>query len=112
MPKGAYLGEFEQMVLLALIRLGDDAYGVTIRREIESRTDRRVVIGAVYATLERLERKGHVTSSVSEPEPVPGGRAKKYFQLTKAGAMALNHSREMMRRMEDGLALDSEAEVT
>lgn len=100
------------MVLLALIRLGDDAYGVTIRREIESRTDRRVVIGAVYATLDRLQRKGYVASTVSEPEPVPGGRAKKYFQLTEAGAAALNRSREMMRRMEEGLALDSEPEAT
>ncbi len=112
MPKGAYLGEFEQLVLLALIRLGDDAYGMTIRREIESRTDRRVIIGAVYATLDRLARKGYVTSTVYAPEPVPGGRAKKYFHLTKAGAAALNHSRKMMRRMEEGLALDSELEPT
>lgn len=111
MPKGAYLGEFEQMVLLALIRLADDAYGMTIRREIQSRTDRRVAIGSVYATLERLQRKGYLTSTVSGPQPVPGGRSKKFFRLAPSGATALNHSREMMRRMADGLALNSELEA-
>ena len=111
MPKGDYLGEFEQLVLLALIRLKGDAYGVTIRREIQGRTDRNVAIGAVYATLERLERKGLLTANVSEPEPIPGGRSKKYFRLTRTGAGALKHSREMMRRMEEGLGVDSELET-
>lgn len=110
MARGAFLGEFEQLVLLALIRLGDEAYGVTIRREIEARTDRRVAIGAVYATLERLERKGYAASTVSAPEPVPGGRAKKYVRLTQAGAIALSRSREMMHRMAEGLALDFKLE--
>ena len=108
MSKGEYLGEFEQMVLLALLRLKDDAYGVTVRREIQSRTDRRVAIGAVYACLERLERKGYVNSSVSDPQPVPGGRSRKYFQFTRAGADALHRTREMMQRMTEGLAVDSE----
>ena len=108
MPKGDYLGEFEQMVLLALIRLEDNAYGVTIRREIQSRTDREVAIGAVYATLERLEKKSYLTSTVSDPQPIPGGRSKKFFRLSPEGATALKHSREMMRRMADGLAVDSE----
>jgi DNA-binding PadR family transcriptional regulator len=111
MSKGDYLGEFEQMVLLALLRLKDNAYGVTVRREIQSRTDRQVAIGAVYACLERLERKGHVTSSVSEPEPVPGGRAKKYFSLTRSGAEALKHARDMVRRMTDGVAVDAELDA-
>ena len=111
MPKGDYLGEFEQMVLLALIRLNDNAYGVTIRREIQSRTDRNVAIGAVYATLERLENKGFLTSQASDPEPTPGGRSKKFFRLTPSGSNALKHSREMMRRMADGLAVDSELET-
>jgi DNA-binding PadR family transcriptional regulator len=111
MPKGDYLGEFEQMVLLALIRLEDNAYGVTIRREIQSRTDRSVAIGAVYATLERLENKGYVTSRVSDPEPTPGGRSKKFFHLTAAGSSALKHSRQMMRCMAEGLAVDSELET-
>lgn len=112
MPKGSYLGEFEQLVLLALIRLGDDAYGVPIRREIESRTGRGIAIGAVYGTLDRLARKGYVKSRQSEPEPVPGGRARKYFRPTRAGLKALHRSREMVRRMEEGLALDSELEAT
>ena len=108
MSKGEYLGEFEQMVLLALLRLRDDAYGVTVRREIQSRTDRRVAIGAVYACLERLERKGYVTSAISDPQPVPGGRSRKYFRFTRTGAEALQQSREMMQRMSEGLAVDSE----
>jgi PadR family transcriptional regulator PadR len=109
--KGEYLGEFEQMVLLALLRLKDDAYGVTVRREIQSRTDRRVAIGAVYACLERLERKGYVTAFVSDPQPVPGGRSRKYFRFTRSGAEALQQSREMVARMTDGMAVDSELEA-
>lgn len=108
MAKGEYLGEFEQLVLLALLRLKDRAYGVTVRREIERRTERRVAIGAVYATLERLERKEWVSSTVSDPQPVPGGRAKKYFRLTATGANALRRSREMVRRMTEGVAVDRE----
>lgn len=110
MTKGDYLGEFEQLVLLALLRLKDSAYGVTVRQEIEQRTERRVAIGAVYATLERLERKGWVTSEVADPEPVPGGRAKKYFHLTPDGAGALQRSRDMVRRMTDGIMVDRELE--
>jgi len=106
--KGEYLGEFEQMVLLALLRLKENAYGVTVRKEIQSRTDRRVAIGAVYACLERLERKGYVTASISDPQPVPGGRSRKYFEFTRAGAEALQQSREMVQRMTDGMAVDSE----
>lgn len=111
MSKGEYLGEFEQLVLLALLHLKEDAYGVTVRREIQSRTDRSVAIGAVYACLERLERKGYVESTVSEPQPIPGGRSRKYFKFTRSGAEALQHSREMMQRMTEGLAVDSELEA-
>jgi DNA-binding PadR family transcriptional regulator len=93
------------MVLLALLRLNDDAYGVTVRREIQNRTDRRVAIGAVYACLERLERKGYVTARVSDPQPIPGGRARKYFRLTREGAAALRRAREMMDRMTEGLSV-------
>ena len=108
MSKGEHLGEFEQMVLLALLRLKGDAYGVTVRQEIQSRTDRRVAIGAVYACLERLERKGYLNSTVSDPQPVPGGRSRKYFRLTRGGAAALQSSREMMQRMAEGMAVDAE----
>ena len=73
------LGEFEHMIVLALLRLEDRAYGVTVRQEIESRTQREVSIGAVYATLERLETKGYVRSHRGEPTPERGGRSKRFF---------------------------------
>jgi PadR family transcriptional regulator PadR len=111
MSKGDYLGEFEQLVLLALLRLKDNAYGVTVRREIQGRTDRRVAIGAVYACLERLERKGYVTSLVSAPEPVPGGRSKKYFRLTRTGAETLKLARDMVRSMTEGVAVEAELDA-
>jgi len=110
MTKGRHLGEFEQLVLLALLRLKEDAYGVTVRQEIEARTRRRVAIGAVYACLERLERKGHVAARVSDPQPIPGGRSRKYFMLTSEGAAALRSAREMMDRMAEGLAVNAELE--
>jgi len=103
--KGDYLGEFEQMVLLALIRLEDNAYGMTIRQTIQERSRRPVAIGQVYSALERLELKGYLASRVSGPEPVRGGRSKKLFRLTPEGAQALSHSRGMMERMADGLDL-------
>ena len=106
MPKGDYLGEFELYVMLALAHLGEDAYGVTIRREIEARTGRTVAIGAVYATLARLEEKGLVRFRVSDPQPVQGGRARKYFSLTGAGTRALRHSTAMLARMMAGLSPD------
>jgi len=108
MAKGQYLGEFEQLVLLALLRLRDNGYGVTVRREIQSRTGRNVAIGAVYACLERLERKGYVRSVISDPEPVPGGRAKKFFRMTRAGAKAFRQTRRMMSLMAGDLAIDTE----
>jgi len=79
MAKGDFLGEFEIYVMLALDRLGLEAYGVTIRQELTARTGREVAIGAVYATLARLETKGLVAHRLSQPQPVPGGRARKYF---------------------------------
>jgi PadR family transcriptional regulator len=106
MAKGDFVGEFELYVMLALARLGADAYGVTIRREIEARTARTIAIGAVYATLARLEEKGLVQFRVSAPQPVQGGRARKYFTLTAAGTRALRHSTAMLARMMDGLSPD------
>jgi DNA-binding PadR family transcriptional regulator len=85
----AVLGEFEQLVLLALVRLGKEAYGATIRREIEARTERRLSISAVYTTLERLEQKGCVRSWIGEPTPERGGRRRKHFSLQPLGARAL-----------------------
>jgi DNA-binding PadR family transcriptional regulator len=77
MPKRAYLGEFELMILLALIRLGDDAYGVPISKELLNTTGREVSLGSVYAALDRLERKEFVTSTLGDPTPERGGRAKR-----------------------------------
>jgi PadR family transcriptional regulator, regulatory protein PadR len=99
----AFGGRFEEIVLLALVRLREDAYGVTIRRDIAERTGSDVSFGAVYTTLERLERKGYVKSRVGEPTPERGGRAKKYFRIEAPGIRALNETREMVANM-GGLA--------
>jgi DNA-binding PadR family transcriptional regulator len=96
MARGGYLGEFELMVVLALIRLGEDAYGVPISREIEKRTGREVAIGSVYAALERLEEKGLVASRLGDPTAARGGRAKRYFRITSNG---LNEARETQRTL-------------
>jgi PadR family transcriptional regulator PadR len=106
MPKGQYLGEFELYVLSALARLGNDAYGMTVRREIEERAGRAVAIGAVYATLDRLAEKGLVSFSISDPLPVPGGRARKHARLTPEGRRALDHSTKMLARMLPSLAAE------
>jgi PadR family transcriptional regulator PadR len=101
--KGESLGEFEHLVLLAVLRLGEDAYGMRVRREISDRTGRDVTIGAVYATLDRLEGKGLLAAALSEPTPERGGRAKKSFHLTGSGIEAVNRSRQEMASMADGL---------
>ena|SRR5687767_7503156 len=107
MAKTETLGEFEQSVLLAiahLIQADEEVYGVTIRQLIESRTERTVPVGALYTALDRLERKGYVSSRMGEPTPARGGRAKRHFVLKPAGATALERSREYMARMWQGLA--------
>src|ERR1700722_16356350 len=96
MPKRNYLGEFELMVLLALMRLGEDAYGVPISREIEKCSGREVALGSVYAALERLEEKGLVTSELGEPTAERGGRAKRSFRPTPSGLRA---ARETQRAL-------------
>ena len=97
------IGEFEQLVLLALFRVGKDAYGVSIWREIADRTGRDVSLGAVYKTLERLEDKGLVGSREGAPTPERGGRRKKHYRLMAAGHRALSQSLAALRRMTDGL---------
>lgn len=109
MGKGDFLGEFEQVVLLAVARLEGDGYGVSIRREIERRTGRDVAVGAVYATLARLEEKGMVVSREGEPAPRRGGRARRHFRLTPAGADGLEAARAMLDRLWDGLELGRSA---
>jgi PadR family transcriptional regulator PadR len=103
MAKGDYLGEFEQIVLLAVLRLKDNAYGVPIRQEIEDRTGRSAAIGAVYATLDRLEGKGYISSHVADPTAERGGRAKRFFQLRPEGLLALKNSQQAVRQMMKGL---------
>jgi len=99
MAKGDFLGEFELYVLLALSQLRTPPYGNAIRREIEARTGRETAVGAVYATLARLSDKGLVRFTLSAPEPIPGGRARKCFRLTAPGERALRHSTKMLGRM-------------
>lgn len=100
-----YLGEFEHIIMLALLRLEDRAYGVTIRQEIELRTKREVSIGAVYATLDRLEKKGYVKSRRSAPTPERGGRAKRFFHVTAKGVAAVNEIQRALSSMTEGLGL-------
>src|SRR5215813_9255290 len=96
-------GEFEQLVLLSLFRLGPDAYGATVRREIETRARRQLSISAVYTTLERLEQKGFVRSRIGEPTAQRGGRRRKHFELRPAGAHALKAAYEAFTGMAAGL---------
>lgn len=106
MGKGKFLGEFEQVVLLAVLRMKGNGYGMSVRREIESRTERSVSIGAVYATLDRLEGKGYLASSEGDATPVRGGRARRLYAVPAAGIAALRESREMLAKMSDGVELD------
>jgi len=101
--KGELLGEFEHLVLLAVLRLAGDAYGMRVRREIAHRTGRDVSIGAVYATLDRLAAKGLISSSLSDPTPERGGRAKRSFRVTGAGFDAVNRTRRELANMLEGL---------
>jgi PadR family transcriptional regulator, regulatory protein PadR len=100
-----YLGEFEHIVLLALLRLGDRAYGVTVRQEIEAHARREVSIGAIYATLDRLESKGYAKSRMGEPTRERGGRAKRFFQVTAKGMTAVNRTHRTLDRLSRGLDL-------
>jgi PadR family transcriptional regulator PadR len=103
MPRGELLGSLEHIVLLAVLRLGNNAYGMTVRREIEARTGRNLSIGAVYATLERLQGKGYVSSFTGEPTSERGGRAKRHFRIEAAGQEALRASQRAIRSMSVGV---------
>jgi PadR family transcriptional regulator PadR len=100
-----YLGELEQIVLLAVVRLADDAYGVPIRREIEKRVDRKVTVGALYSTLDRLEAKGYLVSWFADPTPQRGGRSRRYFRVEPRGIEALAVAKQMFDRMWKGVRL-------
>jgi DNA-binding PadR family transcriptional regulator len=105
MPKGNFLGEFEALVLAALQRLGDDAYAVTVKRDIERRARRPASLGAIHAALGRLGDKGFVAFQLSDPLPVRGGRSRKLAKITPAGVRALRRSTAALARMIEGLEL-------
>ncbi|MEZ4425915.1 MAG: helix-turn-helix transcriptional regulator [Gemmatimonadota bacterium] len=106
MPRGDFLGEFEQVVLLAVARLGDGAYGMSILDEIRGRTGFEPAVASVYAALDRLERQGLVSSALGRPTPERGGRAKRFFGLTPDGTRALVRSRGALDALWDGLDLE------
>ena len=99
MADRGYLGELELMLLLAVHHLGDEAYGVPIARELERLRGREVSVGSVYASLERLEAKGLVVSSLGEPTPERGGKAKRYFRITRQGVRQVQETRRVLTRL-------------
>jgi DNA-binding PadR family transcriptional regulator len=99
------LGEFEQMVLLAVLQAGDRAYGIAVHDELRRRARRRVALGAVYITLDRLEKKGLLSSSLSEPLAERGGRARRCYTVTPPARTALRASREALMNIWAGLRL-------
>ena len=99
MKNRGYLGEFELMLLLTLIRLGDEAYGVPLSRELALMRGRDVSVGSVYAALDRLELKGLVASSLGESTPERGGRAKRYFRVTEQGLRSVYETRKVLSRL-------------
>jgi DNA-binding PadR family transcriptional regulator len=100
---GDSLGEFEQLVMLAVVRLDDEAYGTAIREELKRRADRDVSPGAIFTTLERLESRGLVTSHLGEPTAERGGRRKRFYQLSKEGRRMLARALQTVKRMARGL---------
>jgi DNA-binding PadR family transcriptional regulator len=103
MARQGSLSEFELLVMLALMRVGDEAYGVPISREIEQRTGREAALGSVYAALERLEEKALVTSRLGDPAPERGGRAKRYFKVTAQGLRAVRETQKALTSLWRGL---------
>lgn len=99
MTDRSYLGEFELMILLAVINLGDEAYGVPISRELERHRGRDVSVGSVYAALERLENKGLVASTLGDPTAERGGKAKRYFRITKSGLRQVQETRQVLSKL-------------
>jgi DNA-binding PadR family transcriptional regulator len=103
MANKEWLGEFEHLVLLAVLRLRGNAYGFAIQQEIQQRTGRTCSVGAIYTTLDRMEQKGFVSSKLGEPTAERGGRAKRYFQIEGAGQSALRESFSATTSMTAGL---------
>jgi len=103
--KERFLGEFEQLLLLSILKLAENAYGSAIRRLLADVIDRNVTIGALYTTLERLEKKGMVESKMGESTPERGGRAKKYFKVNAKGQHALKRSKKALASMWENVTL-------
>src|ERR1700688_4376068 len=103
MARRSYLGEFELIILLAVIRLEDDAYGVPISKELLDTTGRDVALGSVYAALDRLEQKELVSSTLGDPTPARGGRAKRYFRVTSKGIREAKMSKKALIRLWRGV---------
>lgn len=112
MAQDKFIGEMEHMVLLAVLRLNEQAYGSQIRQCLADTVDRDLSIGALYTTLERLEQKGLLKSRLGEATAERGGRAKKYFAITAEGQQALHRSKQALDRLWQGLALSQGASVT
>jgi DNA-binding PadR family transcriptional regulator len=105
--KESYLGEFEHVVLLTIMRLKDDAYGVTVREQVKQLIDREVSIGALYATVDRLEKKSFITTHSSQPTPERGGRAKRYLTITSRGVDVLQATKNNLDILWHGLELNT-----
>ena len=99
------LGEFEQIVLLSILHLGETAYGFRVRAEIADHTGRSVAPGALYTTLDRLEDKGFVTSRVGDPTPERGGRAKRYYKVSASGLKAVKRAQNAYQSLLQGLEI-------
>ncbi|WP_102794649.1 PadR family transcriptional regulator [Bowmanella denitrificans] len=108
---GKILGEFEQVTLLALLQLDNCAYGAAIRQLLHSRISRDVALGALYATLERMEKKGLVRSWLGDATPERGGRAKRYFEVTAKGRLALKQCKAALDTMWQGIIICSSGEM-
>jgi PadR family transcriptional regulator, regulatory protein PadR len=104
--KKEFVGQFEEILLLAILHLGEQAYGARVRQAVEEAMEKSVAIGAVYTTLDRLERKGYVSSWQGEPTPERGGRAKRYFRVEGAGEQVLKDTQGARERLTAGLILD------
>jgi PadR family transcriptional regulator PadR len=103
-----YAGEFEMLVLLAVLRLGSGAYGVTVREELQKQTSRTLTLGTIYKTLGRLEAKGFLRSNMSEPTAERGGRRKKLYHVAPRGLTAVRRSLGDLQRLSQGLDLEPE----
>lgn len=109
MGKTEHLGEFEQLALLAVMRLGDEAYGARIQEELDATAGRSAAISSIYITLTRLEAKGFVSSELGDPGEGRGGRPRRYFEVLPAGLAALRESREQLTSMWTGLESELES---